>query len=79
MGSPAVSGLEKELKRHVLCPVALDDAWKDCGWSQTLRTQIKKYHILPFHDWEDPKPFEEMFRRLVEGLSIFYQPENPGT
>jgi uncharacterized protein YjbI with pentapeptide repeats len=22
--------LEKELGRHVLCPVALDDAWKDC-------------------------------------------------
>ena len=69
--------LEKELGRPVLCPVALDDAWKQCTWSNKLRTQIEKYNILPFHDWEDPKPFEGMFRRLVQGLAIFYRPEKP--
>jgi uncharacterized protein YjbI with pentapeptide repeats len=70
--------LEKELKRDVLCPVALDDAWKSCTWSATLRTQIEKYNILPFANWEDAATFEGMFGRLVEGLSIFYRPEQPG-
>jgi TIR domain len=64
--------LEKELGRDVLCPIALDEAWKDCAWSRPLRTQIKKYHVLPFGEWRDPASFERMFRRLVEGLSIFY-------
>lgn len=68
--------LAKELGRDMLCPVALDDAWKDCRWSRKLRTQIKKYNILPFHDWENPAAFDRMFHRLVEGLAIFYQPES---
>jgi uncharacterized protein YjbI with pentapeptide repeats len=64
--------LEKELKHPVLCPVALDDAWKDCAWSRPLRTQIKKFNVLPFHSWQDPTAFEGMFRRLIEGLALFY-------
>ncbi len=64
--------LEKTLARDVLCPIALDDSWRDCGWSRPLRTQISKYTVLPFHDWKDPAALDGMFRRLVEGLSIFY-------
>ncbi len=45
--------LEKELGRHVLCPVALDEAWKVCKWEQRLRRQIMKYNILDFSKWED--------------------------
>ena len=67
--------LSQELGRDTLCPIALDDAWKNCRWSGKLRTQIEKYNILPFNDWQDSRCLEEMFRRLVEGLSIFYRPE----
>jgi hypothetical protein len=70
--------LEKELGRDVLCPIALDDSWKDCDWSQTLRTQIEKYNILPFAGWQDPSAMTKMFGRLVDGLSIFYG-STPGT
>jgi len=66
--------LEKKLQRDVLCPIALDDAWIRCQWSRKLRTQIKKYNILPFTNWEDTATMNRMFRRLVEGLSIFYWP-----
>lgn len=40
--------LEKELKHDVLCPVALDGAWKTCSWPGPLRRQIEDYHILDF-------------------------------
>ena len=65
--------LEKELSRHILCPVALDDSWKGCEWSRRLRKQVEKYNILPFHKWENPDEFEGMFRRLIKGLDLFYK------
>jgi uncharacterized protein YjbI with pentapeptide repeats len=65
--------LEKELRHDVLCPIALDDSWEQCNWSRPLRTQIKKYNVLRFDDWENPTAMTERFSRLVEGLSIFYR------
>ncbi len=65
--------LEKELDRHVLCPVALDDRWKTCKWDGVLRNQIEKYNILDFSRWQDPSVFEEMFKRLLVGLDLFYE------
>jgi uncharacterized protein YjbI with pentapeptide repeats len=47
--------LEKELGRDVLCPVALDDAWKDCAWPARLREQIMEYNILDFSKWKDER------------------------
>ena len=38
--------LEKVLKRDVLCPVALDDAWKTCDWPGPLRRQTEDYEGL---------------------------------
>jgi hypothetical protein len=67
--------LEKELNRHVLCPIALDDSWKTCKWSGVLRNQIKKYNILDFSKWEDEKDFENKFNRLLQGLDLFYKKE----
>lgn len=64
--------LEKELERHVLCPISLDDAWKTCRWSAVLRNQIEKYHILPFHSWQDPADFNDKWARLLKGLNVFY-------
>lgn len=66
--------LEKETQRDVLCPIALDDAWKTCGWSRPLRTQIKKFHVLPFGDWRDSAARARQFRKLVDGLKGFYAP-----
>ncbi len=66
--------LEKELGRDMLCPVALDDAWKKPGsWSQVLLDQVKKYNILDFSQWNDDSKFKAMFGRLVEGLDLFYK------
>lgn len=65
--------LEKELGRDVLCPVALDDAWKDCKWPARLREQIEEYHILDFSKWQDEAEFANMFRKLVDGLDLFYK------
>lgn len=65
--------LEKDLDRHVLCPVALDDSWRECGWSGPLHDQIKKYNVLRFHDWRDEAAMASMFQRLLEGLGIFYK------
>ncbi len=65
--------LEKELDRHVLCPVALDDSWKNCKWPMRLRDQIEKYHILDFSCWQDSSVFKGMFERLLTGLDLFYE------
>ena len=65
--------LEKELGRDVLCPVALDDSWKNAHWSQVLMDQVTKYNILDFSRWNDDDKFDEMFGRLVEGLDLFYR------
>ncbi|KAF0108786.1 MAG: pentapeptide repeat-containing protein [Anaerolineaceae bacterium] len=65
--------LEKELKRDMLCPVALDGAWKDCDWEARLREQIMKYNILDFSNWKDEAEFTRKFAKLVEGLDLFYK------
>jgi uncharacterized protein YjbI with pentapeptide repeats len=69
--------LEKKLKRDVLCPVALDDSWKNCEWSEVLRRQVSKYRILPFSNWQDDRVFTRQFNKLVEGLHIFYRDAKP--
>ena len=65
--------LEKELGRDVLCPVALDGSWKECRWPERLREQIEEYNILDFSEWRDGTAFDRMYRRLVEGLDLFYR------
>jgi uncharacterized protein YjbI with pentapeptide repeats len=65
--------LEKELGRDVLCPVALDDAWKTCSWPERLREQIMEYNILDFSKWKDEGEFAKMFRKLIDGLDLFYK------
>jgi hypothetical protein len=68
--------LEKESGRHVLCPVALDESWKTCNWEEKLRMQIQKYNILDFSDWQNDDNFEAKFNRLLEGLKLYYKPED---
>jgi uncharacterized protein YjbI with pentapeptide repeats len=65
--------LEKELGRDVLCPVALDDAWKTCRWPERLREQIMEYNILDFSAWQDEAFFRRTAARLIDGLDLFYK------
>jgi hypothetical protein len=66
-------GLAKELKRDVLCPVALDESWKSSPWPERVMEQVMEYNILDFSKWEDEKVFGQMFVKLLEGLQLFYK------
>ena len=65
--------LEKELGRDVLCPIALDDSWKTCNWPERIKEQIMEYNILDFSNWEDDDELDAMFKRLIDGLDMFYK------
>ncbi len=65
--------LEKELKRDVLCPVALDDSWKNSPWSKRIMEQVMEYNILDFSAWKDDSQFENIFKKLIDGLGLFYK------
>ncbi len=72
---------EKEQKRDVLCPVALDACWKEKV--QDLRSDdrhlwrtLTKKNILDFSGWR-ADGFEEPFRKLVEGIKRYYGPKVP--
>jgi hypothetical protein len=64
--------LEKERKKHVLCPVALDNSWETCSWEDRLKEQIMKYNILDFSNWQDEAALTAQFNKLIEGLQLFY-------
>jgi len=66
-------GLEKERGFDILCPLALDDSWKSSPWPEQIMEQIREYNILDFSEWEDDVKFEGMFRRLIDGLELFYE------
>ena len=65
--------LEKETERHVLCPVALDDSWKSSPWPKRIMEQVMEYNILDFSKWEDEGEFEKQFKKLIDGLDLFYK------
>jgi hypothetical protein len=69
----AARELEKEIGRDVLCPVTLDDSWKSSRWPKRVMEQIMEYNILDFSEWQDDAKFEGMFRKLIDGLELFYQ------
>ena len=65
--------LEKEMGRDVLCPVALDDSWKDSPWPKRVMEQVMEYNILDFSAWEDDGKFGNTFNKLIDGLGLFYK------
>jgi hypothetical protein len=71
-------GLEKDMGRDLLCPIALDDSWKDSKWDKHLMEQVMKYNILDFSAWEDDVKFEGIFRKLIDGLELFYKDKSHG-
>jgi hypothetical protein len=65
--------LEKDMGRDILCPVALDDSWKSSRWPKRVIEQIMEYNILDFSAWQDDNKFDGMFRKLIDGLELFYK------
>jgi len=65
--------LEKGMGRDVLCPVTLDDSWKSSRWPKRVMEQIMEYNILDFSAWEDDVKFDGIFRKLIDGLELFYK------
>jgi hypothetical protein len=65
--------LEKETRRDGFCPVALDDSWQKSPWPQRIMEQIMEYNILDFSAWQDDSKFDSMFRKLIDGLELFYK------
>jgi len=66
-------GFEKEIGHDTLCPVALDDSWKSSRWPKRIMEQIKEYNILDFSKWEDHSVFDKQFKKLLDGLDLFYK------
>jgi hypothetical protein len=66
--------LEKEIRRDVLCPVALDETWKSSPWSKHIMEQVMEYNILDFSKWKDDSEFQDRLRKLIDGLELFYKP-----
>jgi hypothetical protein len=64
--------LEKEKRKHILCPVALDDSWATCSWDERLKEQIEKYNVLDFSTWQNPDRLKFQFNKLILGLQSFY-------
>ncbi len=64
--------LQRDLKRSVLCPVALDDSWKDCDWDPCIRQAIKRFNVLNFSNWQDPQVLDSQMDKLLKGLSVHY-------
>ncbi len=65
--------LEKEMKKDILCPIALDGSWKNSPWAKRIMEQIMEYNILDFSEWNDDTKFESTFNKLIDGLELFYK------
>ncbi len=65
--------LEKEVQKDILCPVALDDSWKNSPWAKRIMEQILEYNILDFSEWDDDIKFRNVFNKLIDGLGLFYK------
>jgi len=68
--------IEKDVGRHVLCPVRLDDTFFSSPWPERIKEQVMEYNILDFSKWEDNENFEKTFNRLIDGLNLFYKKED---
>jgi hypothetical protein len=62
----------KETGRDVLCPIALDGSWKNSNWPRRLMRQVMEYSILDFSAWKDDVFFKKNFKKLIDGLELYY-------
>jgi len=57
---------QERLGRNILVPVALDSSWRESPIGRPLR----KYDVLDFSRWQEPREFRIQFRRLVSALHV---------
>ena len=75
---------EKAENRDVICPIALDDAWKSKieaketsgDPSRWLWRTLQQKYVVPFHGWETTA-FDNAFEKLVRGLNENFGPGEP--
>lgn len=75
---------EKDEGRPVLCPVALDDAWRaklDASVgpgdeNRALWRTLQAKLVIDFSAWKT-RAFAEEFGKLVHGLRVYYGPKDP--
>ncbi|MDX1939619.1 MAG: toll/interleukin-1 receptor domain-containing protein [Saprospiraceae bacterium] len=65
--------VEKESGRNVICPIAIDNEWRNGNLSERIKLQIEKYNVLDFSRWQDPMDFNNKLERLLQGLNLFYK------
>lgn len=63
--------IEKEEGRDVLCPVCLDDSWKDM-MDDVLWGQLGKKYVVDFSAWKTKK-FGGQFTKLLNGIMKNYE------
>ncbi len=67
--------LETELRRPVICPIALEPyepLLVQSGWSTDIQTKVMEKGILDFSAWKDTAMFRDQFERLIKGLTLSY-------
>ena len=68
---------EREEGRDVLCPIALDDSWKEKfttgSVDHVLWRQVAKKNVLDFSKWQFDES-EPPFQKLLRGLKSNYPP-----
>jgi hypothetical protein len=77
---------EKDEKRAVLCPIALDDAWKakveakdtPGDPSRALWRTLQQKLAVDFSGWKT-KAFRGSFEKLLQGLKLHYGPGPAGS
>jgi len=65
---------EKQENRNILCPISLDDSWKEKVQTSVIWRTIKAKHILDFSLWTT-NAFSSQFDKLTSGLSQYYVSE----
>ena len=57
----------------VLCPIALDDSWKEGRWPENLMRTLIEFNILDFSRWNEGAAQQDiLFKKLIDGLKLFY-------
>ncbi len=67
--------LKTEQGRDILCPIALDDSWKDAADADPNWDVLTRYNILDFSDWEIRESFDREFEKLIKGITRYYANE----
>ena len=63
---------EEEEGRDVLCPVALDDSWKEKCKSGPTWGHLESKLVVDFSSWDEPAAFDVAYQKLLDGLKMNY-------